>query len=186
MGFFSKKKDENQEPLKPENMVVQGLKPLNYSANIMLAWAKAIEGNKDLQDWLRDNGYRELYAAVQAIYLRDEPRKWLLQNGYAHLFAMIHFAEGNENAGKWLIKNKFDLLYHMGRAIDHENDSWLWLKKKQYRRYFYRCQKYSVYQRQNRGEPQRHSLNTQGSLIFNPFDTTSHGRILFSFQFFTL
>ena len=129
MGFFSKKNDENQEPLKPENMVVQGLKPLNYSANIMLAWAKAIEGNKDLQDWLRDNGYRELYAAVQAIYLRDEPRKWLLQNGYAHLFAMIHFAEGNENAGKWLIKNKFDLLYHMGRAIDHENDSWLWLKK---------------------------------------------------------
>ena len=131
MNWF--KKNKKEEKLKDDDknvkISVQGLKPINYPSKIILAWAKAIEGNSELQDWLKDNGYLELYAGVQAIYLRDEPREWLLKNGYAHMMAMINCCEGHENAGKWLLENNFTLLYHIGRAVDHEMESWLWLRK---------------------------------------------------------
>ena len=129
MGWFNKNKNKKASDGERETINIKGLKSINYPSKIILAWAKAVEGNSELQDWLKDNGYRELYAAVQAIYLRDEPRQWLLINGYAHLLAMIHCCEGNEKASEWLLRNNFDLLYHIGKAVDHEADSWIWLRK---------------------------------------------------------
>ena len=122
--FFKKKKTENPGPLP-----VASLKPIDYPALVILAWAKAVEGNEEIQSWLKDNGYPELFFSVHAIYLKDEPRDWLLKNGYAHLLAMIHLAEGKHQAGKWLLQNNYETLYHIGRAVDHENESWLWLRK---------------------------------------------------------
>ncbi|MBM3186787.1 MAG: hypothetical protein FJZ67_10860, partial [Bacteroidetes bacterium] len=115
-------KEEN----KPAEIVP--LKPMQYSSMVILAWAKAVEGNIELQNWLKDNGYIELYLSVFAIYLKDEPRDWLVKNGYAHLMAMINAAEGNTNAAKWLLEHNFIMLYHLARAVDHEDDSWMWLK----------------------------------------------------------
>lgn len=137
MSWFGKKKsvpkqhvsgskDSNQDastPLKTQ------LKPLDYHPKIVLAWAKALEGNKEIVAWLKTNGYPELVYASSAIYLKNDARDWLMQNGYPHLMAMIHAAEGDEKAQIWLKKYKFDLLYHIARAIDHENDSLLWLRK---------------------------------------------------------
>lgn len=123
--FFKKKETIEEDKI---NHYVP-LQPIEYSSMVILAWAKAIEGNIDLQNWLKENGYPELYFTVFAIYLKDEPRKWLINNGYAHLFAMIHAAEGNEKASKWLLDNNFEMLYHLAKAVDHENESWLWLRK---------------------------------------------------------
>ena len=123
--FFKKKATIEEDKI---NHYVP-LQPIEYSSMVILAWAKAIEGNTDLQNWLKENGYPELYFTVFAIYLKDEPRKWLINNGYAHLFAMIHAAEGNEKASKWLLDNNFEMLYHLAKAVDHENESWLWLRK---------------------------------------------------------
>jgi hypothetical protein len=127
-GFF--KKNKKQEDNAPEPLVkVSGLKSIEYPSMVVLAWAKAVEGDEDLQNWLKDNGYPELFFTVHAIYLQDIARTWLMQNGYAHLMAMINAAEGNEKARKWLIAQNFNTLYHIALAIDHENDSWLWLAK---------------------------------------------------------
>ena len=103
------------------------LKQMNYHPKIILAWAKAIDGNDELLKWLKDNGYEELVMATYAIYLKDEARKWLQTNGYAHLMAMINAAEGNESAQKWLIVHDFEILYHMAMAIEEDQTSWKWL-----------------------------------------------------------
>jgi hypothetical protein len=121
-GKLFKKKAEDKKT------EVVALKSLSYPPEIILTWAKAIEGNVKLQNWLLENGYSELYFSVFAIYLKDEPRDWLVKNGYAHLMAMINACEGNANAGIWLLNNNFPLLYHIARAVDHEEESWLWLR----------------------------------------------------------
>jgi hypothetical protein len=123
-NFFKKQKKEENKPVE-----VVPLKPMEYSSMVILAWAKAVEGNVELQNWLKDNGYIELYFSVFAIYLKDEPRDWLVKNGYPHLMAMINAAEGNTNAAKWLIEHNFIMLYHLAKAIDHEEESWLWLRQ---------------------------------------------------------
>jgi hypothetical protein len=105
------------------------IKPINYPAKIILAWAKAIEGNEELRMWLHENGYPELTMATYAIELKEEARNWLMQNGYAHLMAMINSAEGNEQAQKWLKTHNFMVLYHMSLAIEDESESWEWLGK---------------------------------------------------------
>lgn len=119
--LFGKEKSKNTAPQ------TVPLRPVNYPAMVIVAWAKAIDGDENLQTWLKENGYPELFAAVYAIYLKDEPREWLLKNGYAHLMAMINTCEGNKSSGKWLLANGFELLYHVGKAVDHERDSWDWL-----------------------------------------------------------
>ncbi|MEJ6638075.1 MAG: hypothetical protein QNL10_06560 [Crocinitomicaceae bacterium] len=126
-GFFkrNKKSKPKAEKKEPENKVP--LRPIQYSNMVILAWAKAVDGNKDLQQWLVDNGYEELVHTTYAIRLKEESRAWLMDNGYAHLMAMINGCEGNAHAQKWLLDYKFYNLYHVARAIDYEQDSWKWL-----------------------------------------------------------
>ncbi len=104
------------------------LKSIDYSPKIILAWAKAIEGNEEITRWLKENGYEELAMATFAIYLKDDARNWLQQNGYFQLMAMINAAEGNEGAQRWLLKNDFEILYHIALAVEDEQSSWAWLK----------------------------------------------------------
>jgi hypothetical protein len=124
--WFKRKQKEIQEdlPIQPESV---GLKSIDYHPKIIVAWAKAFEGNKELLTWLGKNGYPELVMAYHAVCLDNKSRAWLLKNGYAHLMAMINAAEGNGKAQGWLIKNDFHLLYHMAMAIEDEPDSWTWL-----------------------------------------------------------
>lgn len=105
------------------------LKKIDYPSKIILAWTKAIEGNKEISAWLNENGYKELVFASAAIHLKQDARDWLMQNGYPHLIAMINAAEGDEKAQKWLLKFKFNLLYHIAMVVEHENDSMIWLRK---------------------------------------------------------
>ncbi len=115
--------------VKPEDLEIAKLKPIDYPAKIILAWAKAIEGNAEFVKWLKENGYPELSMATYAIFLKDEARDWLHANGYAHLLAMINAAEGNERAQRWLLAHQFDLLYHIAMAVEAEESSWKWLGK---------------------------------------------------------
>ena len=126
-GWFRKK--ESSLPRSAEDVTKVPLKPIDYHPKIILAWAKAIEGNDDLMLWLKENGYPELTMATYAIYLKDEARTWLTNNGYPHLMAMINAAEGNEMAQKWLLAHDFIILYHMALAVEDEQESWEWLGK---------------------------------------------------------
>jgi hypothetical protein len=124
--FKRKKKSIQNASILPKKVSV---KPMNYPAKIILAWAKAIEGNQELRLWLKENGFEELEMAAYAIELKEEARNWLMQNGYPHLMAMINGAEGNEQAQNWLKGHNFDVLYHMAQAIEDESESWEWLGK---------------------------------------------------------
>lgn len=126
MGVFKRNKTKkivHNDALKTK------VKPLNYSPKIILGWAKAIEGNKEILEWLTKNGYEELTIACWAIRLQNDARTWLIENGYAHLMAFIHASEGDEKAIKWLKNNRFDLLYNMALAIDGENENFIWVRK---------------------------------------------------------
>lgn len=126
-SFFKKKEKNSPKPV--EHVSMSAVKPLDYHPKIILAWARAIEGNDELMRWLNENGYPELSMATFAIYLKDEARQWLLQNGYPHLMAMINAAEGNETAQKWLLAHNFEILYHIAMAVEAEQMSWDWLGK---------------------------------------------------------
>lgn len=121
------KRKGKAQPKKAGEVKTVTVKPINYHPKIILAWAKAIEGNDDLVLWLKENGFPELTMATYAIYLKEEARQWLTNNGYPHLMAFINAAEGNEMAQKWLLAHDFEILYHMALAIEDEQTSWEWL-----------------------------------------------------------
>jgi hypothetical protein len=123
--FKSKKKSKETVT---EAVEVIPMKPMNYHPKIILAWAKAVDGNVEIATWLTDNGFQELTIACSAIRLKDEARTWLMQNGYPHLMAMINAAEGNTKAAKWLEINKMDLLFLISQAVEDNQKSWAWLK----------------------------------------------------------
>jgi hypothetical protein len=121
----------NKKSLPKKNNEIQKLevKPIDYHPKIILAWAKAIEGNKELLVWLQANGFPELVMATHAIFLKNDARDWLSKNGYPHILAMINGAEGNKMAQNWLLVHDFMTLYHMALAIEDEKESWEWLGK---------------------------------------------------------
>lgn len=102
-------------------------KPLVYPAKVIIAWAEAIGGNKQIRDWLAKNGYPELYTFVFALHLKDDARDWLMKNNYPHLIALIQAVERNKKALKWLLDNKFSILWHMALAADGDQTSLKWL-----------------------------------------------------------
>lgn len=124
LNWFKKKK---AQPKQVGEVQKVPLKLINYHPKIILAWAKAIEGNDEFMIWLKENGFPELTIATHAIYLKEEARDWLTNNGYPHLMAMINAAEGNEMAQKWLLAHDFEILYHIALAVEDEQDSWEWL-----------------------------------------------------------
>ena len=93
-GLFNRNKKKQTEPEKVKKAKVK-LMPINYSNMVILAWAKAIEGDLELQKWLKENNYEELVHSAYAIRLKEDSREWLMENGYAHLMAMINACEGN-------------------------------------------------------------------------------------------
>lgn len=126
-GLFRRRKKYkgDRDGKRPTKLVV---KPFEYHPKIILAWAKATEGNSDLLDYLYKSGYEELVMATHAIKLKDKARDWLMENGYPHIMAMINGSEGNTQALTWLKKNGFELLYHMAIAIDDDPKGFRWLK----------------------------------------------------------
>lgn len=124
-SFFKKK----PRPINPKDVKVVPMKALDYHPKVILAWAKALEGNQEISAWLKENGFLELNMACSAIRLNNEARNWLMQNGYPHLMAFINASEGKESAQKWLLAHDFEILYHMSLAIEDEQESWIWLKE---------------------------------------------------------
>ncbi len=125
LNWFKKKKRQ----IVASELSKTPLKNIDYPPKILLAWAKAIEGNDQILNWLKENDYKELYMATYAIKLKDDARNWLQANGFAHLLAMINAAEGNESAQKWLLVHGFEILYHIAMAVENEESSWDWIGK---------------------------------------------------------
>ena len=125
-GWLKKSKKKNVESGSVARVV---LNPTEYPSKIILAWSKAVEGNKDILKWLSEHGYKELAVACWAINLEEEGRKWLMVNGFPHLMAFINAAEGNKSAQKWLEMHGFQVYFQMSLAIDGDVDAYRWLQK---------------------------------------------------------
>ena len=125
LNWFGKKKKKVATDVK--NIQKVQMQPFEYPSKILLAWAKAVEGNVEIKKWLFDNEYPELAIAIDAIRLKETARDWLTENGYPHLMAFINAAEGNVKAQRWLELNNLDLLLHMALAIENEEESWKWI-----------------------------------------------------------
>lgn len=136
MKFFKRnKKYKGDSTKKPASKLK--VKPFEYHPKIILAWAKGIEGNSDLLNYLLEHDYKELVMASHAIHLRDKARDWLMENGYPHIMAMINAAEGNKQALQWLRMNNFTLFYSMALAIDGHDEGFKWINQNSTQEYFY-------------------------------------------------
>jgi hypothetical protein len=126
LSWLKKSKNRKIDSAKETRVIVN---PGDYPAKILLAWSKAVEGNKDILKWLSENGYKELAVACWAINLEEEGRKWLMVNGYPHLMAFINAAEGNKSAQKWLEIHGFQVYLQMALAVDGDVEAYRWLQK---------------------------------------------------------
>lgn len=141
-SFFRKNKDKEDKEEVPQNVK---LKPLNYPPKILIGWAEAISGNKELTDWfLASDDYKELGLTVHALLLKDDARTWLMENGYAHLMAMVNGCEGNKEAIHWLKKSNFITLMHVALAGDGDQASYQWLLNKGHKEFAIISQKIKV------------------------------------------
>jgi hypothetical protein len=104
-----------------------------YPTKVVLAWAEAIGGNKDLREWLISNDFPELGLFVFALNNKQDARDWLMQNGYPHLMALINGAEGNVSAQLWLRKYGFDILEQVAKAADNDDVALEWLLERDYK-----------------------------------------------------
>lgn len=134
------------------------LKPLSYSPKILIAWAEAIGGNKDIRDWLMENGYKELAMFTYAVRNKDDARNWLMENGYAHLMALINAVERNQVALKWLQHFNFTILEKMALSGDGDEDAHRWLINNGHREFAYVAKKIQYIKDQiedNNNDPHR-------------------------------
>jgi hypothetical protein len=105
----------------------------SYPVKVVLAWAEAIGGNKEIREWLITNDYPELGLFVYALHNKQDARDWLMQNNFPHLMALINGAEGNEAAQLWLRKFGLDVLEHIAKAADNDDAAFEWLLVNDYR-----------------------------------------------------
>ncbi len=104
---------------------------LQYDVKILLAFGKAIDGEKDFFDWLLNNGYQELAALSNAIRGDEEAVQWLLKSNYPQYGVLSNAMDNETNAVKWLIDYKDEFLIHFAQASRGNEDSIEWLRKKQ-------------------------------------------------------
>jgi hypothetical protein len=104
-----------------------------YPPKVVVAWAEAINGNREIRDWLIRNGYPELGLFVYALHLQREARDWLMKNDFPHLMALISGAEGDKGAVLWLRRHHLDVLEKMAQAGDNDDEALLWLMRNDYR-----------------------------------------------------
>lgn len=135
-NFFRKNRNKKVENSARNKSKKLSATVINYHPKIILAWAKAIEGNDELLNYLLQNGHKELAISVHAIKLKDEARDWLMQNGFPHIMALINASEGNLDALSWLRLNNFELFYHMALAIEGEIEGFTWINKNSTQEYF--------------------------------------------------
>tara|TARA_R110001592_G_scaffold363221_3_gene681691 strand:+ start:82289 stop:82708 length:420 start_codon:yes stop_codon:yes gene_type:complete len=110
---------------------------LTYPPKVIIAWAESVGGNKELTDWLMNNGFPELAFFTFACYHNSKASQWLLDHGFQPLLATIHGAEGSEKALKWLTDNDFTVLHHIAKAADNDDKHMLWLTKHGHKEFFY-------------------------------------------------
>ena len=106
---------------------------ISYPAKVLLACGEAISGNKEIRDWLTENGYPELGVFVFGLRNKDDANKWLFDNNFRHFAATIAGSKGNKEAVEWLFKTQMDVLARVAATGDGDEESFNWLLKNNHR-----------------------------------------------------
>mgnify|MGYP007032648919 FL=1 len=96
---------------------------MQYPAKVLLAWGEAISGNREIRDWLMQNGYPELALVCHALQLDDSARSWLMANQHPHLMALVSGSEGDAQAIQWMEKFGFNYLKDVALGADNDDEA---------------------------------------------------------------
>lgn len=97
-----------------------------YDSKIILAWGAALDGNKEIFNWLLHNGYPELAALSSAIHSSRDALNWLLKH-YPALGILSNAIDGEKHAISWLVKNEQTLLLMFADACNKDQKAKRWL-----------------------------------------------------------
>lgn len=75
--------------------------------------------------WLIENNHRELAATVDGLHGKDQAKAWLIKSDHRELAALIDASDGNKTAVLFLLKAGFKPWLAVAREI------YLWNKKNQ-------------------------------------------------------
>lgn len=78
-----------------------------YDLNALSHFDALVKEEKGAQEWLVENGYRELSEFWDAYCGIEKSFKWLLDNGFRHFAAAVDAASGEDKAKLWLIANGY-------------------------------------------------------------------------------
>lgn len=96
-----------------------------YPDKVLLAWAEAISGNEQIQDWLMASDFPELGVFCHALRNEATSRAWLRHHGHVHLMALLLGTEGEKEAVTWLRDNGQPTLADMAEAADNDEDAFI-------------------------------------------------------------
>ena len=96
---------------------------MQYPAKVLLAWGEAISGNREIRDWLMQNGYAELALTCHALHLDDSARSWLMANQHPHLMALVSGSEGDAQAIQWMEEFGFNYLKDVALGADNDDEA---------------------------------------------------------------
>ena len=78
----------------------------NYSPNIIITLARAINKNEESYQWLLNNGYKELAAVSDCfVYNNRKSYRWLTDFNYSFLTTFIDAAHDDHEAFNFLMTN---------------------------------------------------------------------------------
>jgi hypothetical protein len=90
----------------------------DYPIEALNKLSAAIRNEEDAQQWLVDNGYRELSEFWDAYEEVEKSFQWLKNNGYLQFAALIDAMSGNVTAKTWLLRNDYRWLAAFADAAE--------------------------------------------------------------------
>jgi len=98
-----------------------------YDSSALKKLSATIRGDEVAQQWLKDNGYRELSEFWDAYESIEKSFQWLKNNGFIHFAALIDAMSGKDAAKVWLIKSGYRMLAAFADASEGNKTAVEWM-----------------------------------------------------------
>jgi hypothetical protein len=89
-----------------------------YDPIVLKKFSALIKKEEGAQEWLVENGYRELQEFWDAVLGIEKSFQWLKTNGFVHFAAMTDAIHGNAQARAWLIQHGYRILAAVSDAAE--------------------------------------------------------------------
>ena len=100
-----------------------------YSNSVLQKLCEMIREEEGAQQWLVDNGYRELSEFWDAYEDVEKSFQWLKNNGFLHFAALVDAMSGNEQAKMWLMQSNHMVLAVFADAAEGNKSAVMWMLK---------------------------------------------------------